>query len=217
MIASLAVLAVLAQDMALPPPPPPPLVPADVPPPPRPPPATPLTPIPAPPPTPAPMAATAPQEEGPPIGTRIVGSIGAGFLGAAATTGALVAVTNINCSGSSSASCGIGNIYLGLGTILLGFTAISLGTWGVHRWLGGKSSVGWAMLGTVAGALFGVFGLAFIDGVANAGKSSSPTIPVWGFAVTSTALAAIGGATMSELGNFLVVREAQSVATGQRF
>jgi hypothetical protein len=74
------------------------------------------------------------------------------------------------------------------------------------------------MLGTVAGALFGVFGLAFVDGVASAGhSSSSPTIPVWGFAVTSTALAAIGGATMSELGNFLVVREAQSVATGQRF
>lgn len=209
MIASLAVLSLLAQN----PLPPPPLVPADVPPLQRTPSAPPLTPD-LPPPPPVPPAAVEQPEDAPPAGTRLVGSLGAGVLGAAATTGALVAIGNVNCGGSSA--CSIGNVYLGLGTVLLGWAAISLGSWGAHRWLGGKSSVGWPMLGTIAGALFGLFAMYIVDTAVVTGGNRTG-VPPWTFAVSATGFAAAGGATLSELGNFLTVRESQSVATAQRF
>jgi hypothetical protein len=200
MVASLAVLSLLAQN----PLPPPPLVPADVP---------PLTPA-LPPPPPVPPAAVEQPEDVPPAGTRLVGSLGAGVVGAAATTGALVAIGNVQCGGSSG--CAIGNVYLGLGTVLLGWAAISLGSWGAHRWLGGKSSVGWPMLGAIAGALFGLFAMYIVETAVVTGGNRTG-VPAWTFAVSSTGFAAVGAATLSELGNFLSVRESQSVATAQRF
>jgi hypothetical protein len=217
MFASLAVLSILAQDVA-PPPPPPPLLPANpspyndryapgqaIPPPPPAPPASP------------PVEETA-RADTPsiPTGTRMVGSVGAGILGAAATTGGLVYATGHNCNGS--ASCNAGNVYLGFASVLVGAALISLGAWGAHRIMGGRSSVGWSLLGTFAGAALGFFGTLVGDSYANAGSARGLSVPVWGYSVITTALAAVGAGLMPEIGNALVLRqEAQSVATPGRF
>jgi hypothetical protein len=203
MVVSLVVLSILAQDVA-PPPPPPPLVPAS-------PPLArePVLPQDAVPPPPAPPGEEARTQEGPPAGTRIVGSIGAGVLGAAATTGLLVYVGSQRCSTNG---CGTGNGYLGLASVLVGAAVIALGAWGAHRLIGGKSSVGWALLGTVAGAAVGFFGTLFIDTFVNASnpRSVGLSFPFWGYVVVSTGLAAVGAGTMPEIGNFLQVRQEQS-------
>jgi hypothetical protein len=213
MLAPLVVLSILAQDVA-PPPPPPPLLPAN---------PSPyndrLAPVPPPPPMPPanPSVEEARETNTIPTGTRIVGSVGAGILGAAATTGGIVYVTTHNCSGS--ASCSVGNVYLGFATVLVGAALIALGSWGAHRIMGGKSSVGWSLLGTFAGAAIGFFGTLLGDSYASASRPGGGlSVPGWGYAVVTTVLAAIGAGTMPEIGNALVLRqEAQSVATPGRF
>src|SRR4051812_1464945 len=131
MLASLAVLSILAQDVA-PPPPPPPLIPAN-------PDRVPVAPLAGAPPPPPPVEEARAGESINP-GTRIVGSVGAGVLGAAATTGGIVYVGSAHCA-SGSSSCAIGNVYLGFATVLVGAALIALGSWGAHRLMGGRSSV----------------------------------------------------------------------------
>ena len=206
MVASLALLSVLALE---PPLPPPPMVPANPPPsepqpmPPPPPLSQPEPPAPPPPSyyEPPREPAPIPIDEGPGAAVRIPGAIGFAAIGAGATTVAWYFVANMRCSGNFT--CGFGQVFLGIAATGLGYTAIMLTGWGGHRLFGGKSSLGWAALGT---ALGGVVGLALFYAI-SLGAARNTVLPAWAYVLATTASGAIGAGTMLEVGNYLVLRE----------
>ncbi len=145
---------------------------------------------------------------------RIGGSVGAGAIGAAITTGGLVAVGNNPCLGGC-ASGGSNSLLAGYAIVAGGLALVWLGTWAAHRLLGGKSKLGWPLLGAGAGALIGTFATLFADVATSRGGVLRA--PLWVYSVVGSALAAVGGGLMSEIGDFLVVRQEQSVANTGRF
>jgi hypothetical protein len=152
-------------------------------------------------------------EEKPSAAARIGGSIGAGAIGAAITTGGMAFVGSNGCLGGCAS--GSSNAFL-LGTVFTaaGLALVSLGAWGAHRLLGGRSSVGWALLGGITGALLGGIAMLAIDTTTGNGTTR---VPLWGYSVLASGLSAVGAGLMPELGNFLVVRQEQSVANPVRF
>jgi hypothetical protein len=215
-LASFAVLLVLSQEP--PPPSAPPLVPSvesDRPV------AAPLAPA-EPPPEPrafaTPGSAPAPidahaDEDRPSRAARIGGSVGAAAVGAALTTGGLDVVGNNPCIGG----CASGGTYQTLAGYIVvgaGLALVWLGAWGAHRLLGGKSSLGWPLLGAIAGATAGAIGTLVFGALIS---PSSNTSPVWIYGLVGSALAAVGAGLMPEVGNTLAERQEQSVANRGRF
>src|SRR5205807_6089913 len=104
---------------------------------------------------------------------------------AGATTAGWYFVSNMRCGGtvSSSFNCGFGQVFLGLAVTVVGAAGIILTGWGGHRIFGGKSSVGWSVLGAGLGA---VVGLAAMFVFTNA-TTSNPTVPAWGYVLATAA------------------------------
>lgn len=129
--------------------------------------------------------------------TRVLASIGSGVLVAGVVSGATLYLDSIpTCAaGTGGSSCQFAH-YAVLGAAAVAGTAlVTLGTWVVHRALGGRGGIGWTAVGTFTAALVGAL-VGGVIGLPVTGRLSS--VPI---ILGANVLSAIAGGLMSEVGH----------------